>query len=146
MPPTGFSRALRAGFLTALAGLLFAACGGEDGGDTTTLANLPEGCEEVQQPPAKRVDLKAPQRKVRPDQDLVAVVDTSCGRFEIALDARRSPKTVSSFVYLARRGVYDNTIFHGIDPKLVIQGGDPTGTGTGGPGYYVDEPPPSNTE
>jgi peptidyl-prolyl cis-trans isomerase B (cyclophilin B) len=76
----------------------------------------------------------------------VAAVDTSCGRFEIALDTRDSPKTVSSFVYLARKGIYDDTIFHRIVPNFVIQGGDPLGTGTGGPGYSVDEPPPANVE
>ena len=53
---------------------------------------------------------------------------------------------MSSFVHLAREGVYDDTIFHGIDPNLVIQGGDPLGTGMGGPGYHVDEPPPSDAE
>jgi peptidyl-prolyl cis-trans isomerase B (cyclophilin B) len=131
--------------LTALAGLLLGACGGEDGGEPTSVS-LPEGCQEAQKPPSKRVDLKPPQQKVRRSQSLVAVVDTSCGSFEIALDARGSPRTVSSFVYLARRGVYDNTIFHGIDPNLVIQGGDPLGTGTGGPGYFVDEPPPNDAE
>jgi cyclophilin family peptidyl-prolyl cis-trans isomerase len=73
----------------------------------------------------------------------VATVDTSCGSFEITLDTRGSPKTVSSFVFLAREGVYDDTTFHGIDPNLLIQGGDPLGTGRGGPGYSVDEPPPS---
>ena len=76
----------------------------------------------------------------------MAAVDTSCGSFEIALDARDSPKTVSSFVYLAREGLYDDTTFHRIVPGFVIQGGDPLGTGRGGPGYSVDEPPPSNAE
>jgi peptidyl-prolyl cis-trans isomerase B (cyclophilin B) len=73
-----------------------------------------------------------------------ARVETSCGSFTIALDTSRAPKTASSFAYLARRGVYDNTIFHRIIPGFVVQGGDPTGTGTGGPGYSVDEPPPDN--
>ena len=127
--------------------LLLAACGGGDGDeDGSTLANLPAGCEEAQKPPPKRVDLKRPQRKVDRSQSLVASVETSCGRFEIALDARDSPKTVSSFVYLAREGVYDDTTFHKIVPRFVIQGGDPLGTGSGGPGYSVDEPPPPNVE
>ena len=76
----------------------------------------------------------------------MATVDTSCGSFEIALDARHSPRTVSSFVHLARQGLYDDTTFYRIVPGFVIQGGDPLGTGNGGPGYHVDEPPPSNLE
>ncbi len=66
-------------------------------------------------------------------------------RFEIALDTRSSPKTVSSFAHMAREGLYDDTIFHRIVPGFVIQGGDPLGTGRGGPGYSVDEAPPSDT-
>jgi cyclophilin family peptidyl-prolyl cis-trans isomerase len=131
-------------FLAILAALLVAACGDEDGGETTT-ANLPEGCEQVEAPPAKRVDLKPPQQHVRRGQTLVATVDTSCGTFEIALDAQSSPKTVSSFVHLAREGLYDDTAFHRIVPGFVIQGGDPLGTGRGGPGYSVVEAPPKNT-
>ena len=129
----------------ALAALLLAACGGGDEEESTSVS-LPGGCQEAQAPPSKRVDLKPPQRKVRRSQSLLATVDTSCGSFEIALDARDSPKTVGSFVYLARKGIYDDTTFNRIVPRFVIQGGDPTGTGTGGPGYSVDEPPPANIE
>jgi peptidyl-prolyl cis-trans isomerase B (cyclophilin B) len=73
-----------------------------------------------------------------------ATVETNCGNFTIALDVARAPKTGSSFAYLARQGVYDDTTFHRIVPGFVIQGGDPTGAGSGGPGYFVDEPPPPN--
>jgi cyclophilin family peptidyl-prolyl cis-trans isomerase len=73
-----------------------------------------------------------------------ATVETSCGSFTIELDVARAPKTASSFAYLAEKGAYDDTIFHRIVPGFVIQGGDPTQTGSGGPGYFVDEPPPSN--
>jgi cyclophilin family peptidyl-prolyl cis-trans isomerase len=127
-----------------VAALGLAACGG--GGDASTAASLPQDCEAVHKPPPKQVRLKPPRRRVGAGARLRASVDTSCGRFEIALDARRSPKTVSSFVYLARKGVYDETTFHRIVPDFVIQGGDPTGTGTGGPGYSVDEPPPPSAE
>jgi peptidyl-prolyl cis-trans isomerase B (cyclophilin B) len=145
VPPNGLPRALALAVLTALAALLLAACGGGDEEESTS-ATLPRGCQEAQAPPSKRVDLKPPQRKIGRRRSLVAAVDTSCGSFEIALDARDSPKTVSSFVYLAREGVYDDTTFHKIVPRFVIQGGDPLGTGSGGPGYSVDEPPPSNVE
>jgi cyclophilin family peptidyl-prolyl cis-trans isomerase len=81
---------------------------------------------------------------VRKGEKLTAVVLTSCGTFEIALDSTRAPKTVNSFVYLAEEGFYDDLAFHRIAPGFVIQGGDPLGSGTGGPGYSVDEKPPGN--
>jgi peptidyl-prolyl cis-trans isomerase B (cyclophilin B) len=139
------ARVAATALVLAFAGLAFAACGGGDGVESTSSA-LPEGCQQVQKPSPKQVNLKRPQRQVERSQRLVATVDTSCGSFEIALDAADSPRTVSSFAYLARRGVYDDTAFHRIVPNFVIQGGDPLGTGTGGPGYFVDEPPPGNAE
>jgi cyclophilin family peptidyl-prolyl cis-trans isomerase len=71
-------------------------------------------------------------------------VDTSCGSFEIALDVARAPKTTSSFAFLARRGVYNDTLFHRIVPGFIVQGGDPTEKGTGNAGYSIDEPPPQS--
>ena len=56
----------------------------------------------------------------------------------------RAPKTANSFAFLAEEGFYDDLDFHRIVPEFVIQGGDPLGTGTGGPGYSVDEKPPAN--
>ena len=144
MPPAPPARAIAPGLAFALAALALASCGG--GGGKSTSAALPAGCKEANTPPPKHVNLKPPHSRVQPSQRLVAAVDTSCGRFEIALDTKDSPKTVSSFVYLARKGIYDGTIFHRIVPNFVIQGGDPLGTGTGGPGYSVDEPPPANVE
>jgi cyclophilin family peptidyl-prolyl cis-trans isomerase len=129
----------------ALAALLPAACGSDGGGEATS-ASLPAGCQEAQKPPPKRVKLKGPRQTLDRSQKLVATVDTSCGSFEIALDTGDSPKTVSSFVYLADQRFYDDTTIHRIVPGFVIQGGDQLGTGRGGPGYSVDEPPPSDTE
>ena len=70
---------------------------------------------------------------------------TSCGSFTISLDTAQQPKTVSSFVYLARKGFYDGLAFDRVVPHFVVQGGDPLGNGTGGPGYEVVEPPAQNT-
>ena len=75
-----------------------------------------------------------------------AVVATSEGSFTIGLDAKDSPNTVGSFEQLARKGFFDGTIFHRIVPGFVIQGGDPTGTGQGGPGYSTVDKPPSNAK
>jgi cyclophilin family peptidyl-prolyl cis-trans isomerase len=70
------------------------------------------------------------------------VVATNCGTFTIALDQRLAPRTTASLVSLARHGFFDHTIFHRIVPGFVIQGGDPTQSGGGGPGYKtVDRPP-----
>ena len=71
-------------------------------------------------------------------------METSCGSFEIALDTNAPPKTVNSFVFLAKQGFYDGLTFHRVVPGFVIQGGDPLGTGSGGPGYTVVEKPPAN--
>lgn len=119
--------------------ITLAGCGGGGGGTSTTAA-LPAGCTKVPQPPPKQVHLSRPTTTLHGPAS--ATVETSCGSFTISLDTTRAPKTASSFAYLARQGVYDDTPFHRIVPGFVIQGGDPTGTGTGGPGYFVDEPPP----
>ncbi len=68
-------------------------------------------------------------------------LETSKGTIEVEFDATEAPQTVNNFVSLARAGYYDGTPFHRIVSGFVIQGGDPTGTGTGGPGYkFADEP------
>jgi cyclophilin family peptidyl-prolyl cis-trans isomerase len=134
----------RAAPLLALTGatLVLAACGG--GGGTSTGAGLPPGCQDVPKPAAKHRELKRPTQMVQAGERLSATVETSCGSFEIRLDTAESPRTVNSFVYLAKKGFYDDTIFTRIVPRFVVQGGDPSQTGAGGPGYYVTEPPPAN--
>jgi cyclophilin family peptidyl-prolyl cis-trans isomerase len=77
---------------------------------------------------------------IDPGQALDATLHTSHGDIAISLHPQRSPMTVNNFVFLAREGFYDGVIFHRVVPDFVIQGGDPTGTGTGGPGYrFADE-------
>jgi len=128
--------------LLAAATLAFIACGGE--ADDAPLA-VDGPCESVETPAPKDVALDPP-RSQPSSAKMTAVVETSCGTFEIALDPEGNPKTVSSFAYLAENGVYDNTPWHRIAlAPPVIQGGDPTGAGTGGPEYSVDEPPPPDT-
>ena len=70
---------------------------------------------------------------------------TNLGSFDIRLDVEDSPCTTSSYAALVRRHFFDGTRFHRIVPGFVIQGGDPTGTGRGGPGYTVVDRPPSNS-
>ncbi|MGC1166150.1 MAG: peptidylprolyl isomerase [Solirubrobacterales bacterium] len=117
--------------------------GGDDGDSTSTEASA-GGCEQVEAPAPKKVSLPAPKQTLKQGEEATAVVETSCGTFEIALDTERAPKTANSFAYLSEKGFYDGLGFHRIVPGFVIQGGDPLGTGTGGPGYSVDEKPPAN--
>jgi peptidyl-prolyl cis-trans isomerase B (cyclophilin B) len=127
--------------IVVVAAILIGRGGGEE--DDSKTAG-PAGCERVQAPEPKQVSFKAPKQTVKRGEELTAAVDTSCGSFEIALDTERAPKTVNSFVFLSEEGFYDNLTFHRVAPGFVIQGGDPEGTGTGGPGYTVDEKPPPN--
>jgi cyclophilin family peptidyl-prolyl cis-trans isomerase len=102
------------------------------------------GCQSVKAPRPKRDGgQRKPTARLDPSKTYEVSFDTSCGAFTVRLDVKASPKTTASFVALARRGFFDGTVFHRIVPGFVIQGGDPTGTGTGGPGYStVDKPPP----
>jgi peptidyl-prolyl cis-trans isomerase B (cyclophilin B) len=68
-----------------------------------------------------------------------AVMETSRGTIELALDTKSAPKTVNNFVFLARAGFYDDVAFHRVIANFMIQGGDPTGTGRGGPGYRFED-------
>jgi peptidyl-prolyl cis-trans isomerase B (cyclophilin B) len=104
------------------------------------------GCQEAAKPAPKSVTLPKPKIVLAPGKTYVATISTSCGDFRITLDAKRAPKTGGSFVYLARKGFYDNTTFHRIVPGFVIQGGDPKGNGSGGPGYKVVEAPPNDLQ
>ena len=72
------------------------------------------------------------------------MIDTNKGDFTITLDPKTSPNTTASFVALANKGFFDGTVFHRIVPGFVIQGGDPTGSGTGGPGHSTVDPPPAD--
>ncbi len=83
----------------------------------------------------------APEMGIDPGKRYTATMDTSLGEIVVALDALNAPKTVNNFVFLAAHHYYDGVIFHRIINGFVCQGGDPTGTGTGGPGYkFADEP------
>jgi peptidyl-prolyl cis-trans isomerase B (cyclophilin B) len=140
--------------LCALA-LGLAACGGDDddGGSADKPQVSPkvdqkvsEGCASVAQPQAKPDGgAKRPTQALDPDATYDVVLKTSCGDITIRLDQKASPKTAASFAGLAKSGFFDDTVFHRIVPGFVIQGGDPTATGTGGPGYSTRDVPPAGT-
>ncbi len=100
----------------------------------------PEGCSPANQrgtlpesydsPPALTID---------PANQYVATLETERGNIVVELFAADAPNTVNNFVFLAREGFYDNSTFHRVIPGFMAQGGDPTGTGSGGPGYRFDD-------
>lgn len=85
-----------------------------------------------------------PEMIIDPDKTYTATFKTDKGDIVCSLYAKKTPRTVNNFVFLAREGFYDNTIFHRVITDFMAQGGDPTGSGTGGPGYkFKDEFDPS---
>jgi len=152
---------LRAISILLLTTILLAGCGGDNAktsssskstqtstSTSTTTTDAQTGCEQVDQPKLKKISkkLKAPKKDLKDSKTYTATVKTNCGEFEIQLDLKTSPKTVSSFVQLADDGFYDDLTFHRVVKNFVIQGGDPKGKGTGDPGYKVTEAPPKDTK
>ena len=87
---------------------------------------------------------QAPEMTIDLSKSYTAVIETEKGTMTIELFADKAPLTVNSFVYLATQGYYDGTTFHRVIPNFMVQGGDPSGTGRGGPGYkFADEFDPS---
>jgi peptidyl-prolyl cis-trans isomerase B (cyclophilin B) len=141
--------------------LLAAGCGGSSGDtaattattattgstDTTATATVgPDGCSDVTVPEAREDGgATAPKERLDPEKTYKLVFKTNCGSFTVTLDQAKAPATSASLVSLAKAGFYDNTIFHRIVPGFVIQGGDPTQAGNGGPGYQTVDPPPSGS-
>lgn len=145
--------------LLAVCVLGLAACGdgketASSGGSTATAttastpaaapAEITKGCKAEEAPKPRSTRFRRPTPSVDRGDKLTAVMDTSCGVLEIRLDTQRAPKTAASFAFLARKGFYDGLAFHRIVPGFVVQGGDPKGTGNGGPGYKVVEAPPED--
>jgi cyclophilin family peptidyl-prolyl cis-trans isomerase len=91
---------------------------------------------------AQQFPADGPEHGIDPSKRYTATLDTTLGTMVIALDAARAPKTVNNFVFLALHHYYDGVIFHRVINGFMCQGGDPTGTGRGGPGYkFEDELP-----
>jgi len=98
------------------------------------------GYTKKDEPTGKKGAQPLPTFNIDVNKLYVATVKTSMGTFEVTMDAQAAPCTVNSFVYLAKRHFYDGLTFHRIIKQFVIQGGDPVGDGTGGPGYtFKDE-------
>jgi cyclophilin family peptidyl-prolyl cis-trans isomerase len=112
---------------------------------TPTTTTIPAGCKLTTPKKTTKPTYKtAPPMTIDASKTYVAHVDTTCGAVDISLDAAVAPKTVNSFVFLARNHFYDGLSFHRLVKDFVIQGGDPKGDGTGGPGYQLPTEPPKN--
>ena len=136
LPTLHQARTRRLGWLAVLVVVLVAGGGGRGSAATPT----PEGCSPANQrgtltesydsPPALTID---------PSNQYVATLETERGNIVIELFAADAPNTVNNFIFLAREGFYDNSTFHRVIPGFMAHGGDPTGTGGGGPGYRFDD-------
>jgi len=138
---------MRKGIVAALIlALLLAGCGGAAqpkqeekapaGQQSQTGGQSQAGGEPKQwsEPPAMQID---------PEKQYIATMETSLGTLKIELYAKDSPMAVNNFIFLANEGFYEGVVFHRVIKGFMIQGGDPTGTGRGGPGYrFKDELPP----
>jgi cyclophilin family peptidyl-prolyl cis-trans isomerase len=125
--------------------LLAGGCGG--GGENEASSQSAPGCTTVEAPePREPEPRRAPTTEVNPELTQRAVVKTNCGEFTFTLDPHSSPNAVVSFVTLANAGYYDDTVVHRIIPEFVIQGGDPTASGAGGPGYTTVDTPAKDTQ
>ena len=89
---------------------------------------------------------KAPPMTIDTKKTYTVTMETSCGTIKIAFDPKQAPNTVNSMVFLIQHHFYDGLIFHRIAQGFVIQGGDPKGDGTGGPGYSTVDAPGSNAQ
>jgi cyclophilin family peptidyl-prolyl cis-trans isomerase len=126
--------------------------GGAQSTSTSAAAPAPaasaNGCKKIANAPAPKPDggAKKPKQPLDSKKKWTLEFQTSCGNFTVALDLKAAPNASASMVSLANAGFFKATIFHRIAPGFVIQGGDPTGKGTGGPGYSTVDKPPASTK
>jgi cyclophilin family peptidyl-prolyl cis-trans isomerase len=139
--------------------LALAGCGGDDksstdANDARTDATAPQekqasgpgGCEQLPVPQPREPGKQEKPKPLAEGTDYSLTFKTSCGEFTVELDVEQSPKAAASLVSLARADYFDGVAFHRIVPGSIIQGGDPTLSGGGGPGYTtVDTPSPNTT-
>jgi cyclophilin family peptidyl-prolyl cis-trans isomerase len=136
--------ALRVAALVAVAGALVAGCAISPGAATPSRSPVVESIPAVTPPPSQAAANNCPKVGPQPmpagEKDVVTI-ETAKGPIEVTVEADLGPLAAENFVALASCGFYDGTVFHRVVPGFVIQGGDPTGTGSGGPGYeFANDP------
>lgn len=134
---------------TLAAALVAAACGGTAPPSTTTnpgTAGTEPSCARVPQPESREPGAsRPPTTLLDPSTRWTLTFHTSCGTFVVLLQPRAAPHATASLVALAQGAYFNGTVFHRIVPGFVIQGGDPTQTGSGGPGYTTVDTPKAGT-
>ena len=148
------------GVLALAAPLALAGCGSDDSGSDSATSgsssdssgSSSEAAADVECPPAEGTEERttefasAPPMCLTPGADYTAVITTDAGEVTVDLLEDKAPETVNNFVFLARNHFYDGITFHRVIPGFMIQGGDPQGTGAGGPGYDFDDELPAAGE
>jgi cyclophilin family peptidyl-prolyl cis-trans isomerase len=129
--------------LVCLGCTLLAGCGGATNTTSTTAGN---GCQQEDMPITGTRNEEAIYDKLSPDKTYDVIFQTSCGTFTVQLDQAQSPNATASIVSLVHYLYYDETVIHRIQPSVLFQGGDPTGTGTGGAGYSTVDKVPSDAK
>ncbi len=129
------------GVVVGVLAFTFHPSSGEAPSPTPQISAIPEASASEASTGVTPMQFTNAEQVIKAGKTYTATLKTDDGDIVIALDAKDTPKTVNNFVFLAEKHFYDNTIFHRVIKGFMIQGGDPTGTGTGGPGYrFADEP------
>ena len=128
----------------SIAALLIFQALGQESDPAEEATGQPVACGAQRPDPPTPMSFEEPEdMQIPPDATVTATLITSCGEIVVELDHNLYPETANSFVFLAGEGFYNGTTFHRIIETFMVQGGDPTATGTGGPGYVIpDEHPP----
>lgn len=127
--------------VSVFATIVLSGCAAKPSEPISTPAEETPSSASISPKPMPKQYTSAPAMQIDQARSYTAVLHTEAGDITVALNAQATPITVNNFVFLAREKFYDGTVFHRTIPGFMIQGGDPVGDGTGGPGYRFDDEP-----